>query len=293
MSVAAGVNRVPILIIFNPRSSIVVSEYLEGHKVLKNLRLERPIAFIDIETTGLNPHSDRIVELSILKIHPDSSEEYKSHRINPGIPIPASAITIHGITDADVESEPMFRQYAKNIRDFLEDCDISGFNIIRFDLPCLEAEFARANVDFSRQGRYLVDSQVIFHKREPRDLEAAYRKYCGGEMKNAHSAEEDAKVSAEVLDGQLEMYEDLPRNVAELSTLSWRDGQDHVDAEGRFIWVEGEVVCNFGKEHSGQRLKDIALNDPDYLQWIARSDFSAEVKNIVTKALGGEFPERG
>ena len=120
--------------------------------MLKNLRLERPIAFIDVETTGLNPYSDRIVELSILKIHPDSGEEYKSHRIKPGIPIPASATAIHGITDADVESEPMFRQYARSIRDFLEDCDISGFNVIRFDLPCLEAEFARADVDFSRQG---------------------------------------------------------------------------------------------------------------------------------------------
>ena len=260
--------------------------------MLKNLRLERPIAFIDVETTGLNPYSDRIVELSILKIHPDSGEEYKSHRINPGIPIPVSATAIHGITDADVESEPMFRQYARNIRDFLEDCDISGFNVIRFDLPCLEAEFARANVDFSRQGRYLVDSQVIFHKREPRDLEAAYRKYCGGEMKNAHSAEEDAKVSAEVLDGQIEMYVDLPRNVAELSALCWRGEHDYVDADGKFIWVEGEAVCNFGKKHSGRRLEDIALNDPDYLQWIARSNFSGEVKDIATKALDGEFPEK-
>jgi len=260
--------------------------------MLANLRLERPIAFIDVETTGLNPYSDRIVELSILKVHPDSSEEYKSHRIKPGIPIPASATAIHGITDADVENEPMFRQYAKSIRDFLEDCDISGFNVIRFDLPCLEAEFARADVDFSRQGRYLVDSQVIFHKREPRNLEAAYRKYCGAEMINAHSAEEDAKVSAEVLDGQIDMYEDLPRNVAGLSALCFRGEQEYVDADGKFIWVEGEAVCNFGKKYSGQRLEDIALNDPDYLQWIARADFSVEVKGIATKALDGEFPER-
>ena len=186
----------------------------------------------------------------------------------------------------------MFHKYARSIRDFLEDCDISGFNVIRFDLPCLEAEFTRANVDFSRQGRYLVDSQVIFHKHEPRDLEAAYRKYCGGEMKNAHSAEEDAKVSAEVLDGQIETYVDLPRDVAGLSALCRRGAQDYVDTNGKFIWVEGEAVCNFGKKHSGQRLEDIALNDPDYLQWIARSDFSGEVKNIATKALDGEFPKR-
>jgi DNA polymerase-3 subunit epsilon len=260
--------------------------------VLKNLRLERPIAFIDIETTGLNPHSDRIVELSIIKIHPDSSEEYMSHRINPGISISASATAIHGITDADVENKPMFRQYARNIRDFLEDCDISGFGVIRFDLPFLEAEFARADVDFSRQGRYIVDSQVIFHQREPRDLEAAYRKYCGGEMKNAHSSEEDAKVSAEVLDGQIEMYVDLPRNVAGLSALYQRGEQDYVDAEGMFIWAEGEAVCNFGKKHFGVKLKDIALNDKNYLQWISHSNFSDEVKKIATKALNGEFPKR-
>ena len=133
--------------------------------MLKNLKLERPLAFIDVETTGLKPFSDKIVELSILKVHPDGSEEYKSHRVNPGMPIPAEATAIHGITDADAAKEPAFRQYAKSICDFLDDCDIAGFNVIKFDLPFLEAEFARANVDFSRQGRFLVDSQIIFHQR--------------------------------------------------------------------------------------------------------------------------------
>jgi len=157
--------------------------------MLKNLKLERQIAFIDVETTGISPRSDRIVELSILRIQPDGSEEYKSHRVNPETPIPAEATAIHGITDADVAGEPAFRQYAKSVRDFLEDCDIAGFNVIKFDLPFIEAELARAGVEFSRRGRYLVDSMVIFHQRERRDLEAAYRKYCGGEMENAHSAE--------------------------------------------------------------------------------------------------------
>ncbi|MFC1934130.1 exonuclease domain-containing protein [Chloroflexota bacterium] len=260
--------------------------------MLKNLRLERPIAFIDIETTGSNPLTDRIIELSILKLHPDGNEEIISQKINPAIPIPTSATAIHGITDTDVENEPKFHQYAKYIQDFLKDCDISGFNVIRFDLPCLEAEFARANVDFSRKGRYLIDSMVIFHRREPRDLEAAYRKYCQKEMKNAHSAEEDVKASAEVLDGQLKMYEDLPRSVSELSALYGRDEQDYIDFEGRFIWVNGEAVCNFGKEHIGRKLEDIAINDPKYLRWIARSNFSVQVKNMVTKALEGEFPKR-
>ncbi|MFC1993709.1 zinc-binding dehydrogenase [Chloroflexota bacterium] len=160
--------------------------------MLKNIKLERPLAFIDVETTGLKTFSDKIVELSILKIHPDGNEEYKSHRVNPGIPIPAEATAIHGITDTDVAKEPTFPRYAKSICDFLEGCDIAGYNVIKFDLPLLEAEFARANVDFSKQGRFLVDSKVIYHQREPRDLQAAYMKYCGKEMENAHCAESDA-----------------------------------------------------------------------------------------------------
>ncbi len=257
--------------------------------MLKNLKLDRPIAFIDIETTGLRPYADRIVELSILKICPDGSEEYKNHRINPEIPIPAETTAVHGITDADVAGEPVFRQYANSIRDFLDNCDIAGFSVIKFDLPCLEAEFARANVEFSRQGRYLIDSQILYHQRDPRNLQAAYKKYCDKDMENAHSAEEDAKVSAEVLDGQLEMYEDLPRDVAGLCALCRRDEEDYVDSQGKFIWVEDEVVCNFGR-HKGQLLREIAIDNPDFLEWIARKDFSPEVKAIVIKALKNEFP---
>lgn len=258
---------------------------------MKHLKLDRPIAFIDVETTGLSPYSDRIVELSILKIHPDGTEEYKSHRINPGIPIPASTTAIHGITNEDVANEPRFRQYAVGIRDFLEDCDIAGFNVIKFDLPFLETEFARANVEFSRQDRYLVDSQVIYHQRDPRDLRVAYQKYCGKEMEGAHSAEEDAKAAAEILDGQLEMYADLPRDVSGLCALCYKVEENYIDAEGKFIWSEGEAVCNFGKKHRGRKLKDIAVEDPDYLTWIAGADFPAEVKEIAINALNGEFPE--
>ena len=226
--------------------------------MLKNLKFDRPIAFIDVETTGLQPYSDRIVELSILKIHPDGTEEYKSHRVNPGVSIPAETTAIHGITDADVASEPMFQQYAKSVRDFLEDCDIAGFNVIRFDLPCLEAEFARANVEFSRSERYFVDSQIIFHQREPRNLQAAYQKYCNRDMVNAHSAEEDAKVSAEVLDCQLEIYQDLPRDVPGLSALCYRVEKNYIDSEGKFIWIEDEAVFNFGK-YNGHLLREIAV----------------------------------
>jgi len=258
---------------------------------MKNLQLDRPLAFIDVETTGLKPYSDRIVELSILKIHPDGTEEYHSRRINPGVPIPPEATAVHGITDEDVANVPTFRQYAKGICDFLEGCDIAGFNVIKFDLPCLETELARAGVEFSRKGRRLVDSLVIYHQRDPRNLEAAYQKYCSREMENAHRAEEDAKASAEVLDGQLEMYQDLPRDVAGLCALCYKVEENFIDAEGKFIWSEGEAVCNFGKKHRGRKLRDIVAEDPDYLGWIASADFSAEVKELVINALRGEFPE--
>ncbi len=258
--------------------------------MLKNLKLKRPLAFIDVETTGLSPYSDRIVELSILKIHPDGSEEYKSHRMNPGIPIPAEATAVHGITDDDIAGEPRFQQYAKSIRDFLNGCDIAGFSVIKFDLPCLEAEFARAGIEFSRRGRQLVDSKVIYHQRDPRDLQAAYQKYCGKDMESAHRAEEDAKAAAEVLEGQLEMYGDLPRDVPGLCALCYEYDERFIDSEGKFIWVEDEAVLNFGK-YEGNSLRQVAAEHPDYLEWIIRKDFSAEVKDITTKAMAGEFPE--
>jgi DNA polymerase-3 subunit epsilon len=258
--------------------------------MLKNLKLERPIAFIDVETTGTNPNSDRVVELSILRIQPDGTEEYKSHRVNPGVPIPAEAVAVHGITDADVAGLPAFKRYAKSVRDFLEDCDIAGFNVVKFDLPCLEAEFSRAGVEFSRRGRYFIDTMVIYHQRDPRDLQAAYRKYCGEEMVNAHVAEEDAKAAAAILDGQLETHADLPRDVTGLSGMCYVVEENFVDAEGKFVWVDGEAVCTFSKENKGRRLRDIAAENPGFLAWILERDFSPEVRDIAAKALSGEFP---
>jgi len=258
--------------------------------MLEKLKLERPIAFIDVETTGKRPRSARIVELSILRVQPDRSEEYKSHRVNPEVPIPAEAIAIHGITDADVAGEPAFRQYAKGVSEFLDSCDVAGFNVIRFDLPVLEAEFKRAGVAFSRKDRQLVDGMVIFHEKERRDLKAAYLKYCGRELENAHSAKEDARASAEVLMGQLEMYADLPRDVPGLCTFCAKGKENYVDDEGRFVWVEGEAAFSFGP-HEGRLLKDIASENPGFLEWMLRRDFPPDVQDIVTNALRGEFPQ--
>lgn len=260
--------------------------------MFNNLKLDRPIVFIDVETTGLKPYTDRIVELSIFKVYPDGKQEFKSHRVNPEVPIPSEATAIHGIKDGDVANEPAFSKYALSIKDFINGCDISGFNVIGFDLPFIEAEFARAKVEFSRQGRFLVDSQIIYHHLEPRDLAAAYRKYCGKELKNAHSAKDDAMASAEILNGQLQAHQDLPRNVSELCMMCYERKENNVDVEGKFVWVDGEAVCNFGKKYNGRKLKDLVAQDPGYLRWIAGADFSPEVQKIVVKALAGEFPKQ-
>jgi DNA polymerase-3 subunit epsilon len=263
---------------------------------MKSLQLDRPLAFIDVETTGLNPYSDRIVELSILKVHPDGTEGYHSRRINPGIPIPPEATAVHGITDEDVANEPKFGQYAKGIRNFLEGCDIAGFNVITFDLPFLKAELERAEVDFFREDRQLVDSMLIYHQKEPREpgkprnLKAAYLRYCGKELEDAHSAEKDATASAEVLDAMVEEHNDLPKDVSGLCAFCNEVRKNYVDLEGRLIWVEGEVTLNFGS-HGGRPLKEIAEEHPDYLLWILRADFPPDVCEIVEKALDGEFPQ--
>ncbi len=262
--------------------------------MLKNLKIERPIAFVDVETTGVKPHLDRIVELSILKIEPNGSQKYKNHRINPEIPIPSEATAIHGISYTDVSAEPAFRQYAKSVRDFIEGCDISGFNIITFDLSFLEAEFERAGVDCNLRDRQIVDSMVIFHQKVSRDematrnLKAAYQKYCGKELENAHGAENDVTASAEVLDGQIVAHTDLPSDVSGLCAFCNKARENYVDLEGKFVWTENGVVFNFGK-HIGRPLKEIAQEYPDYLQWLLGSDFRPDVYDIVTDALDGEF----
>lgn len=173
---------------------------------VRGLRLRRPLAVLDLETTGTNPSQDRIVEISILRLSLNGSEELLGRRVNPQVPIPAEATAVHGISDADVAGEPTFSELAVEIAAFLKDCDIAGFNVIRFDLPMLGAEFQRVGVDFSREGRSVVDAMTIFHQKEPRDLAGASMFYLGRDMVDAHSSESDARTTLDVLAAQLERY---------------------------------------------------------------------------------------
>jgi DNA polymerase-3 subunit epsilon len=246
-----------------------------------NLSLDQPIAFIDLETTGLNSSFDRIIELSVLKVHPDGSEEMKSVRVNPEMPISAGAAKVHGIKDADVAGEPTFRQYAKNLMAFLDGCDLSGFNAIRFDLPMLRAEFARVGMKLNLENRKVVDPMVIFHQMEPRDLGAAYKKYCGKTLDDAaHTSAGDVRAAMEILDAQVQYYPELGRSLTSLHEMCHPKEPDWIDDEGKLLTTDNGPVLGFGK-YRGRLLKDIAKLDADYLNWIIYGDFTDQVKQAV------------
>ncbi len=252
-----------------------------------NLHLTKPLAVIDLETTGLNPESDRIVEISVLLIALDGSRVSKTRRVNPGIPIPAEATAVHGIHDSDVAGEPRFAQLAAGFLDFLDGADLAGYNVRGFDLPLLAKEFERAGRPFSLEGRAVVDAMEIFKRKETRDLAGAYRFFCGKSRDDLHSADADVLACAEILEAQVAHYDDLPREPAALDALfrpPW------IDREGKFAWRGGEAVFNFGKRR-GQTLKAVAAEDASYFQWMVGADFPEDAREIARRALRGEFPE--
>ena len=255
------------------------------------LKLDRPLAVFDIESTGVVPARDRIVELSVIKLFPDGTKQVTTRRLNPGIPIPPGATAIHGISDADVENEPYFADIAPKLFRYLEDCDLAGYNITGFDIPLLECEFKRAGFTFDLSSRKVVDAYNIFCKLYPRTLSAAYSFFCGKELVNAHGAAADASATLEVILGQLDKHSDIPATVDGLAEASDIAGPDAVDRTRRFKWSGDEVVVNFGK-NAGRTLKDIAENDPGFLRWIIKNDFPEEVKEIASNALIGKFPEK-
>ena len=247
-----------------------------------NLNLKNPLVFFDLETTGINITRDRIVEISFLKVYPNGKEEIKSRRINPEMHIPAEATAIHGITDEDVKDCPTFKQIAKSLAEQLEGCDLAGFNSSRFDVPMLAEEFLRAGVDFDMSKRKFVDVQIIFHKKEQRTLEAAYRFYCNKELENAHSAEADTLATYEVLKSQLDRYPDLANDIEQLSK-EFSSFNNNVDFAGRIVLNDkGVEVFNFGK-HKGKSVAEVFKNEPSYYSWIMDGDFPLNTKQVVTK----------
>ncbi len=255
------------------------------------LALKNPLLFFDIESTGLNVASDRIVEISIVKVSPGgpgqpNDVEVKTRRINPTIPITPGAQAVHGISDEDVKDCPTFKQVAKSLARLMEGCDIAGYNSLKFDIPMLAEEFLRAGVDFDFRKRKLVDVQNIFHKKEQRTLKAAYKFYCGQNLDNAHSAEADTMATYEVLEAQLDRYandeeDPLQNDVAYLAKYSCQNRL--VDYAGRIALNDDvEPVFNFGK-HKGRRVVDVLAKEPSYYSWMMDGDFTLDTKQQLTR----------
>ena len=258
------------------------------------LNLKRPLAFFDLETTGVNIASDRIVEISILKAMPDGTEQIKTLRINPEIPIPLESSLVHGIYEDDIKDQPTFRQVANELAEFMNDSDLAGYNSNKFDIPMLMEEFIRAGVDFDLEHRRFVDVQNIFHQMEQRTLRAAYQFYCGKTIENAHSAEADIKATYEVLLSQLARYENV----------EWEDKKGNksvpvkndvdalhkftnlsrpVDFAGRMVYNEhGVEIINFGK-HKGKCVEEVFQMEPSYYSWVQKGDFPLYTKRCMEK----------
>ena len=247
-----------------------------------DLKLNNPLVFFDLETTGINITRDRIVEISVLKVHPNGKEETKTRRINPEMHIPPESTAIHGITDDDVKDCPTFKQVAKSFADLLEGCDMAGFNSSRFDVPMLTEEFLRAGVDFDTSKRKFIDVQIIFHRKEQRTLEAAYTFYCNKKLENAHSAEADVVATYEVLKSQLDKYNDLENDINYLSK-EYSSFNNNVDLAGRIILNDkGVEVFNFGK-HRGKSVAEVLKKEPSYYSWMMDGDFHLNTKQVLTK----------
>jgi len=246
-----------------------------------NLKLYKPLCIFDLETTGTNVGKDRIVEICILKVNPDSSRESKTWKVNPEMPIPLESSEIHGIYDEDVKDAPTFKEIASKIVEMISGADLGGFNSNRFDVPLLAEELLRADFDFDLSKFKLVDAQTIFHKKEPRNLGAAYQFYCGKTLENAHSAEADVLATFEVLDAQVGHYEDLSNEVAELSEFS--SHHKFADLAGMIHFNDKkEEVFAFGK-YKGQAVKEVFKKDFGYYGWLQNADFPLYTKKVFTK----------
>lgn len=238
------------------------------------------MCFFDLETTGINITSDRIVEISILKVFPNGKEERHTWKVNPEMPIPPETTAVHGISDEDVKDAPTFKQLAKEVHNLIKDADLAGFNSNRFDIPLLAEEMLRVDMDFDMKSRVAVDVQTIFHKKEQRTLSAAYKFYCNESLENAHSAEADTVATYEVLKAQLDRYDDLENDAKFLAEFSSR--KKFADFAGFLIYnKEGEECFSFGK-HKGKLVTEVLENEPGYFGWLLNADFPLYTKKVLT-----------
>lgn len=244
-----------------------------------NLKLEKPIVFFDLETTGVNIATDRIVEISILKVFPNGNKESKTWLVNPEIEIPQGATEVHGITNEQVVTEPTFKELAPKVNEMIAGCDLAGFNSNRFDIPLLAEELMRAGIDFDMKNRKAIDVQVIFHKKEQRTLSAGYQFYCGKELEGAHGAEADTNATYEILLAQLDKYDDIENSVDALSEYSTHG--ERADFAG-FILMneEKKEIFSFGK-YKGRIVEEVLLENPGYHNWIQNADFPLYTKKVL------------
>lgn len=254
------------------------------------LQLKKPLAFIDLETTGVNLGIDRIVEIAIVKVLPDGTRNVKRKLVNPEMPIPKAASDVHGITDEMVKDAPTFKQIAQELKQMLDGCDLGGFNSNRFDIPLLMEEFLRVEVDFDMKNRKLIDVQNIYHKLEPRTLGAAYKFYCNKDLEGAHSAEVDASATFEILNAQVEKYPEIGNTVD--SILKYFGDDQVVDFARRFVMENGVEVFNFGK-HKGRPVAEVLNAEPQYYDWMMKGDFPQHTKQKLNEIYTRtKFPKK-
>ena len=246
-----------------------------------NLQLTKPIVFFDLESTGLNTATDRIIEISMLKVMVDGKEEEMTFRVNPTVPIPEESSKIHGIYDKDVADKPTFKDVARQVLAFMKGCDLGGYNSNRYDVPLLAEEFERVGIEFDFKKLNLVDAQVIFFRQEPRTLAGAYKFYCQKELINAHSAQADVRATWEILKAQIDRYDDLGNNIDSLAEFS--NSNNFADLAGRLVFDnDGRILFNFGK-HKGKLVEEVFLKESSYYNWMMQGDFPAYTKRLITR----------
>ncbi|RYY25963.1 MAG: 3'-5' exonuclease [Chitinophagaceae bacterium] len=254
------------------------------------LQLSKPLAVIDLETTGINLSNDRIVEIAIIRISPDGKKTIKRKLLNPGMPIPPSSIEFHGITDEMVQNAPTFKQVANEIKQFLDNADLAGYNSNRFDIPMLAEEFLRAGLEFDTNGRKFLDVQKIFHQMEQRTLGAAYKFYCDKVLVDAHSAEADAAATWDILESQIQRYPQLGNTID--SVLKCIGEDLVVDLARRMVFENGVEVFNFGK-HKGRAVADVLKAEPQYYDWMMKGEFPLHTKQKLTEILNRSLLKKG